>query len=257
MNPSIEHWLPARLDASRSTGLPKYVHLRNVLAHAIAEGKLAAGHKLPPEEALTEVAGLSLGTVQKALKSLADDGLVTRKAGMGTFVAASEKPMHAPLQHCRFLADDGRSSLPIYSRVVDRRVPGAKEKKSGAWTACISATHAICIERIFSIDKQFEVYTHLYLDAQRFPAFETMPLAKFNGANFKNLLAREFHDAPVKFSETLSVQTFPLHVCKALKQRSGLSGGVIEITAYDRRGAALYFQDLWIPPNPRRLVVGA
>lgn len=268
MNPSIEQWLPASLDASRRAGVPKYVHLRNVLAHAIAEGKLAAGHKLPPEEALTKVAGLSLGTVQKALLSLVDDGLVTRKAGMGTFVAASDKPMHAPLQHCRFLADDGRSALPIYSRVLGRRTLGvsgkaggktsknASEKKSGGWAAHILAERAICIERIFSIDRQFEVYTHLYLDAQRFPAVETMPLAKFNGVNFKHLLAREFHDAPAKFSETLSVQVFPLHVCKALKQRSGMSGAVIEIVAYDRRGAALYFQDLWIPPNGRRLVVG-
>ena len=257
MNPSIEQWLPARLDASRSAGTPKYVHLRNVLAHAIAEGKLAAGHKLPPEEALTEVAGLSLGTVQKALRSLVDDGLVTRKAGIGTFVAASDKPMHAPLQHCRFLADDGRSALPIYSRVLGRRLLRASEKKSDAWTAHILAERAICIERIFSIDKQFEVYTHLYLDAQRFPVLEAMPLAKFNGVNFKNLLAREFHDAPAKFSETLSVQAFPLNVCKALKQRRGTSGAVIEIVAYDRRGAALYFQDLWIPPNRRKLVVGA
>ena len=272
MNPLIEQWLPARLDASRSAGVPKYVHLRNVLAYAIAEGKLAAGAKLPPEEALAEMTGVSLGTVQKALRSLVDDGLVTRKAGMGTFVAVSGKPMHAPLQHCRFLADDGRNALPIYSRVLGRRTVSTTEKaggkasksagrkkaeKSGAWTAHILAERAICIERIFSIDKQFEVYTHLYLDAQRFPAVETMPLAKFNGVNFKNLLAREFHDAPAKFSETLSVRVFPAHVCKALKQRSGMSGAVIEIVAYDRRGAALYFQDLWIPPNGRKLVVGA
>ena len=256
MSSSIQQWLPARLDASRSAGVPKYVLLRNVLAHAIAEGKLAAGDKLPPEEALTSVAGLSLGTVQKALKSLADDGLVTRKAGAGTFVAANDQPMHAPLQHCRFLADDGRSALPIYSRVLSRRTPAAKEQKSSVWAAVLAAGRAICIERIFSIGKEFEVYTHLYLDAARFPAVETMPLAKFNGVNFKNLLAREFHDAPVKFSETLSVQEFPAHVCKALNQRTGLSGGVIGITAYDRRGAALYYQDLWIPSNARRLVVG-
>ena len=202
MNPLIEQWLPARLDASRSAGVPKYVHLRNVLAHAIAEGKLAEGAKLPPEEALAEMTGVSLGTVQKALRSLVDDGLVTRKAGMGTFVAASGKPMHAPLQHCRFLADDGRNALPIYSRVLGRRTVSTTEKagrkasksagkkKSGAWTAHIMAERAICIERIFSIDKQFEVYTHLYLDAQRFPAVATMPQCSAATKNRSRIIER-------------------------------------------------------------------
>ena len=250
---TIDQWLPRRLAASGHAGLPKYVRLRNILADAISEGQLAAGCKLPPEEALTTVAALSLGTVQKALKSLVDDGLVTRKQGMGTFVTGSDKPMHAPLLHCRFLGDDGKTPLPIFSRVLRRGAAGV----AGTWSRHLPATEPVCIERIFSIDNEFSVYTHLYVDAARFTSINTMPLEAINGLNFKNLFARDFHHAPARFAETLSIRTFPAHVTRALHIKGAAVGGVVDIVAFDRRGEPLYFQDLWIPPNNRRLLVVA
>ena len=253
MNQAIEHWLPRRLAAPAHSGLPKYVRLRNILADAISDGHLAAGDKLPPEEALTTVTGLSLGTVQKALKSLVDDGLVTRKQGMGTFVAGADTPMHAPLLHCRFLDDDGKTPLPIFSRVLKRGPP----PPGGTWRAHLSAVEPVCIERIFSINNEFPVYTHLYADGARFPSLATLSLAAFNGLNFKNLFARDFNHAPARFTETMSIRTFPAHVTKALRIKAATAGGLVEIVASDRRGEALYFQDLWIPPNSRRLLVVA
>jgi hypothetical protein len=53
----------------------------------------------------------------------------------------------------------------------------------------------------------------------------------------------------------LSVRSFPDYVCKAIKVKPGTSGGVMEIFAYDRQGDGVYFQDLFIPPNDRRLFV--
>ena len=48
---------------------------------------------------------------------------------------------------------------------------------------------------------------------------------------------------------------FPGYVCKAIKVKPATSGGVMEIFAYDRKGEGVYFQDLFIPPNGRRLYV--
>lgn len=56
------------------TGVPKYLQLLNALAAAISDGRWKAGARFPTEERLTEATGLSIGTVQKSLKSLSDAG---------------------------------------------------------------------------------------------------------------------------------------------------------------------------------------
>jgi hypothetical protein len=48
---------------------------------------------------------------------------------------------------------------------------------------------------------------------------------------------------------------FPPAVCKLLKLPKGSAGATLDISAFDRRGEAVYFQSLSIPPNPRKLVV--
>ena len=134
-------------------GLPKYLRLRNAMAAAIADGRWKAGARIPTEESLTEGTGVSLGTVQRALGTLADDGLIVRRHGMGTFVSSAEAPMNAPFYHCRFLDDDG-ALLPIFSKFV-RRHPA---RCTCPWSAHLGNTGIVCIERTFSIDNEFSIY---------------------------------------------------------------------------------------------------
>ena len=59
--------------------MPKYLRLRNAIAGAIADGRWKAGARIPTEESLTEGTGVSLGTVQRALGTLADDSIIVRR----------------------------------------------------------------------------------------------------------------------------------------------------------------------------------
>ena len=239
------------LRVAQQNGVPKYQLLRNYLLEEIANGRWAAGAKLPPEDALAEMTTFSLGTVQRSLRMLVDEGRLVRKHGTGTFVAEGQAIMHAPFQHCRFVDEATGELLPIFSKVVRRR----SIKENGPWSAHLASPHLVCIERLFSISNEFVIYTHLYFDGALFPKLTTLETKKLNGANFKDLLAREFHHPLTKFSEQLSVRAFPAYVCKAIKVEPDTSGCVMEIFGYDRRGDAMYFQDLFIPPNGRRLQV--
>lgn len=234
------------------TGVPKYLQLRNSLAGAISDGRWKAGARFPTEDRLTEATGMSLGTVQKALKTLADEGLVVRRQGMGTFVAKSESPMNAPFYHCRFLGDDGEV-LPIFSRFVRRHAVAGK----GEWSRHLDGRHATCIERVFSINNEFSIYTQLYFDALRLPMLAKAPAAKLNGANLKSLITREAHLPLARFSENLVVAVFPAHVCEAIGVKPRTSGAVLEIVASDRQGAPVYFQELFVPPTGRRMFIAA
>ena len=238
--------------AHAPTGMPKYLQLRNSLAAAISDGRWKAGARFPTEDRLTEATGLSLGTVQKALKSLADEGLVVRRQGMGTFVAKGESPMNAPFYHCRFLGDDGEL-LPIYSKFVRRHAAAGK----GEWSRHLDGREITCIERVFSINDEFSIYTNLYFDALRLPMLAKAPAAKLNGANLKSLITREARLPLARFMENLAVAVFPPHVCAAIGVKPKTSGAVLEITASDRQGVPVYFQELFIPPTQRRLFIAA
>jgi len=67
---------------------PLYQQLQRALRDAIAGNRLAADEALPPERDMAEEFGVSRITVRKALDALVAEGLLNRRQGAGTFVAA-------------------------------------------------------------------------------------------------------------------------------------------------------------------------
>lgn len=74
------------MDMSRQN-LPLYTRIRENLITQISTGFYVTGECLPSEIALAEAAGVSQGTVRKAIDSLVADGILRRHQGKGTFVA--------------------------------------------------------------------------------------------------------------------------------------------------------------------------
>ena len=64
--------------------------VRDELASRIATGAIAAGSRLPPEPQLASELGVSRATLREALRSLEEDGFVTRTRGAGTY--ATHRP---------------------------------------------------------------------------------------------------------------------------------------------------------------------
>lgn len=236
----------------KDAGVPKYEQLREALATAIEKGVWKPGGRLPTEDDLTRTTRLSLGTVQRALRALENDGTLMRRQGHGTFVAEDHKRMSEPFYHCRFLNDDGSALLPIYSTVIGR----TRAQGKGPWSAHIAGANIVCIERTFNVNDEFVIYTRLYLDADRFPAFGTWPFGRLHGMNFKNLLAAEFNLSLTKYTQTLVMRRFPPHICRVTGLRNGAMGNVIEIVARAKDGRPVYFQELHIPPTTRRMLIG-
>src|SRR5882762_2007791 len=68
---------------SDSNSLTIYQSLRS----SIVEGRLRTGTRLPTERALASRFGAARNTVRKTMNQLADEGLIIRHVGRGTFVA--------------------------------------------------------------------------------------------------------------------------------------------------------------------------
>jgi GntR family transcriptional regulator len=64
--------------------------IRDEIAARIASGRVAPGSKLPAEPELAEELGVSRATLREALRSLEEDGFVTRTRGTGTY--ATRRP---------------------------------------------------------------------------------------------------------------------------------------------------------------------
>jgi GntR family transcriptional regulator len=65
---------------------PRTATVRRELARSIGEGRWRAGDRLPAEPDLAAAFGVSRATLRDALRSLEEDGFVTRVRGAGTFV---------------------------------------------------------------------------------------------------------------------------------------------------------------------------
>ncbi len=64
-----------------------YQKIADSLRSEILEGKWIAGERLPTVRKMTETWHCTPGTVQRAYKILADQGLIVSRAGQGTHVA--------------------------------------------------------------------------------------------------------------------------------------------------------------------------
>ncbi len=83
--------------------------IRGTLTQAIASGEFKPGDRLPTEEQLAERFSASRPTVNKAIASLAKDGLVARRKRAGTIVLAQSAFWLPILDISRYVRDRGQA----------------------------------------------------------------------------------------------------------------------------------------------------
>ena len=232
-------------------GLPKYAQLRETLYTAIHAGHWKPGDKLPTESELTRLTPYSLGTVQRALRALVDEGLVTRSQGSGTFVAEGRAPIDAPL-HLRFRGGTGEPRfLPLFPKVLSRK----RIAERGPWSEWLQQKGAdiVRIERRISVNHEFNVFNRFYFNAIIFPDVTTQPLSALDGANLKQLLGGAFNMPLTSVEQCVSLVKFAPEICKAIGAKPGTQGMLLESAANAGRGNPIYYLESFIPPNRRKL----
>jgi GntR family transcriptional regulator len=70
--------------------VPKYLQISNWLKDQIKSGKYNEGDRLPSEAELTQMCEVSRATLRQAIANLADNGLLVKKKGLGTFVKSAD-----------------------------------------------------------------------------------------------------------------------------------------------------------------------
>jgi DNA-binding GntR family transcriptional regulator len=233
-------------------GVAKYAQLRETLTSAIRGGHWKPGSQLPPERELARLTGFSLGTVQRALRELSDQGLLVRTQGSGTYVAEGRAAIDEPM-YLRFLGGDGEPAfLPLYPKVLARK----RIAERGAWSDWLRSPggEVVRITRRISVNGEFHLFNRFYFSAARFPGIASAPLSTLDGANLKQLLAGEVNVPVTSVRQRVSFVRFPEDAAVAAGVKPGTRGLLLESAAMGGR-EPLYFLESFIPPNERRLDV--
>ncbi len=126
---------------------PLYVKVKRHITDAISAGQYLPGAKLPSESDLVEALDVSRMTVNRALRELTRDGLITRLQGVGSFVS-SARPMTSlvELKDIRdFVLEQGADySCKVLSaerRLATRRVSELLEVKRGSQILHVAILH--------------------------------------------------------------------------------------------------------------------
>ncbi len=83
--------------AVRDAPLALYQQVKDHVLRKIADGSLVAGERVPSEQELVHEFGVARMTANRALRELAEQGVIVRVAGVGSFVA-EEKPQSTLLR---------------------------------------------------------------------------------------------------------------------------------------------------------------
>lgn len=169
-------------------GLSKHAQLRESIIHAVDDGELQYQDKLPPEKILGDMLNISLGTTQKALGTLAAEGYLVRKHGIGTFVGEPRRSVQKSW-HYRFTDPASGEHLPVFAHLLGRSVVG-----EGPWAKALGADAQgyVRMDRSLSIDGRFKCVSELYLPCSLFSGILEMPADRLEDVNLKYIFETEF-----------------------------------------------------------------
>jgi GntR family transcriptional regulator len=242
--------LRSLLQAPKTLDIPKHAYLFQRLKLAIQSGVLERGARFPAEQELVDLAPFSLGTIQRAVQSLVNVKLVTRHHRLGTYVCEDREEISQPW-HFRFLNETGDRNLPVFPEVVLRK----KITAAGPWATWLPAADGTWtrVDRLINVNDEFLAYSKLYVRTHQFPTLLTLPLKSLHKMNFRIFIEETAHLRVRKINHLVSVKECDKDLQATLNIERRTMCSIFEIFTTGDDGQSLYYQELTLPPNNRKL----
>src|ERR1700730_6314496 len=130
--------------AKKTNGIPAYKRIQAEIRVGIDAGQLRAGDGVPSERELARTHDVSLMTARHALASLEREGLVERRRGVGTFVAAPKIHFNKLMSYTEQMGSRGLTPISkvLFTKVIDNEEEATAQLAlppavaSLNWSAC-------------------------------------------------------------------------------------------------------------------------
>ena len=164
----------ASLPPKSPNGLPAYQRIQSAIRKKIEAGQLHPGDVVASERSLARIHQVSLMTARHALASLEREGIVERRRGIGTFVAAPKIHFNKLMSYTEQMA--GRSlvagSKVLFAKIIDN------EGEAAARLSLPPRSGVLKLERLRHAGGEPFALETCYLNAAEFPGLVDAPIGR-------------------------------------------------------------------------------
>ena len=186
-----------------SSPLPAYLQLEQDLRRQIQSGAQPYGSRLPPEQTLARLYGVSRVTLRQALQRLADAGLVSRRQGVGTIitpipeVTLNLKPMESVTSQLR------QAGYRTAVRILDQEIRSAPKDAASALQLAAGDPVILLRRLLFAEGSPVSLITS-WLPPALFPGLQTESLSSADDSLW-SVLASTYQRAPARGKNVLEI----------------------------------------------------
>src|ERR1700733_14552821 len=159
----------------RNNGIPAHRRTQGAIRSVIEAGELKPGDVVASERELARLHDVSLMTARHALASLEREGVVERRRGVGTFVAAPRIHFNKLMSYTEQMGSRGLTPISkvLFTKVIDN------EEEATARLALPPRSRVFKLERLRHAagGEPFALET-CYLSAEQFSGLQSAPLQK-------------------------------------------------------------------------------
>jgi GntR family transcriptional regulator len=222
------------MSTNHRDGTPVYKRIQNAIRTQIESEELRPGDAVASERELAKVHKVSLMTARHALAGLEREGVVERRRGAGTFVAAPKIHFNKLMSYTEHMSSRG---LTPRSRVLVAKII-EHEPEVAARLGLPGTSAVVKIERLrLTAEEPFALET-CYLPASEFSPLVNAPLGR------TSLFATLEHDYGVELAyadEEVDATAAEAHIAELLGVPRGASLLRIRQVIYSAKGKATIY----------------
>ena len=231
-------------DAMAQPRRTKRTAVRLALTAAIRETLLGTGDRLPPETELADMLGVSLGTVQAALRQLQQVGVITRRRGDGSKVASAVADA-SPIWHFRFARRHDGAPVRLIDHTVLQIDTTAEQ---GVWTRFLGRRPGyIRIRRRFAEPDCQPIGAEMFLDPALAPGLSQLTASDLEMINIRAHLFEQFGIETIGAEHRVQTATADAATAATFGISPGEQIFEIHAEAFSHDHRPTYFQRIHVP----------
>lgn len=234
----------------RDANGPKYLRVFDAFSEAIRHGHFKPGQRIPAETALCARLPVSLGTVQKALGKLADDGLVVRNRRTGTFVADRRSQASEAWVYRFRDPRTGQCQMPFV-----RVLAVIEDNSPGPWRDLLEVDRCVRLDRLVWIEDDPPAFTSVYFTFEHGRVLRDVPLEELHGSSTHRVMVEHFNLPTLRIEHRIGCRELSPEACEQLRVAPRTFGTVWDVSDFSIEDRPILFQRLQLPPGHRPLEI--